>query len=93
MLSFFMSFMSEKFCNSKYLKRLKCVCIFFVFLACKVIGNSPRRRVNVNFPFNTHNEAVHLYSLCSYAKRKQITVHDFLKRVLFWLCLKKNITL
>ena len=51
-------------------------CIHFVY--------PPRRRVNVNFPFNAHNEPVHLYSLCSFAKREQISIHDFFEEC-FWL--------
>ena len=62
---------------------------FFRFLAFMVIGNSPRRRVNVNFPFNAHNEAIHLYSLCSYAKRELISFHDFLKKCFLVMFEKK----
>ena len=43
-------------------------------------GNSPRRRVNVNLPFNAHNEAVCIYIACVVMPNEnKITFHDFLK--------------
>ena len=62
---------------------------FFVFWLVKVIGNSPQRIINVNLPFNAHNQAVHLYSLCSYAKQEQISFHDFLKECFLVMFEKK----
>ena len=50
-----------------------------------------RGEENVNFPFDIHNEAVQLYSLCSYAKREQISFHEFLKKCFLVMFEKKKI--